>query len=320
MTTPFFSIIVPTFDRLEALTACVQAMKRLDYPRNRFEIIIVDDGSSVPIMASGHHLHDDGTITVLRQLNAGPASARNKGAQHARGDILAFTDDDCTPTPQWLRELAQSFRDVPTGLVGGRTVNGLVNNLYSTASQMIVDEAYAYFISRNSDLRFFASNNMAVSAKLFHESGGFDPSFRTSEDREFCDRWIRREHPLVYSPEAIVYHHHHLTLMAFFRQHFNYGRGAHRFHRARAHRSRSRLKPDLQFYASVCRRSLFSPLSWKSLRMAGLMAVWQAANLAGFLWQAFCQDPPPSKLTRGQGLSQATGTHYAATNRERRED
>ena len=119
MTTPFFSIIVPTFDRQEPLAACVQAMRRLDYPRNRFEIIIVDDGSPVPMMVSGHHLQDDGTITVLRQLNAGPASARNKGAQHARGDILAFTDDDCTPTPQWLRELAQSFTDVPTGLVGG---------------------------------------------------------------------------------------------------------------------------------------------------------------------------------------------------------
>lgn len=288
--------------------------------QNRFEIIIVDDGSPVPMMASGHHLQDDGRITVLRQLNAGPASARNKGAQHARGDILAFTDDDCTPTPQWLRELARSFTDVPTGLVGGRTINALVNNLYSTASQMIVDEAYRYFLSRNSDLRFFASNNMAVAANLFHESGGFDPSFRTSEDREFCDRWIRRGHPLVYSPEAIVYHHHDLTLMAFFRQHFNYGRGAHLFHRARAHRSRSRLKPDLQFYASVCRRSLFSPLSWKSLRMSGLMGVWQAANLAGFLRQGLCRDPPHSRLTRGQGLSKATGTPYAATNREKRED
>ena len=185
---------------------------------------------------------------------------------------------------------------------------------------MIVDEAYAYFLSLNSDLRFFASNNMAVSAKLFHESGGFDPSFRTSEDREFCDRWIRRGHPLVYSPEAIVYHHHHLTLTAFFRQHFSYGRGAHRFHRARARRSRSRLKPDLQFYASVCRRSLFTPLSWKSLRMAGLMGVWQAANLAGFLWQVLCQDPPLFQTHSRSRTVAPTGACCAAPNREERED
>ena len=167
MMTPFFSIIVPTFDRPEALTACVQAMRRLDYPRDRFEVIIVDDGSRIPAVASRPHLEDDVMITVLRQANAGPASARNLGARHARGDILAFTDDDCRPTPQWLRELAQSFHDEPTELVGGRTVNGLDNNLYSAASQMIVDEAYAYFFRRDSDLRFFASNNMAVLDQAF---------------------------------------------------------------------------------------------------------------------------------------------------------
>jgi GT2 family glycosyltransferase len=296
MMTPFFSIIIPTFDRPEALTACVQAMRRLDYPGDRFEVIIVDDGSRIPAVASRHHLEEGGMITVLRQSNAGPASARNLGAQHARGDMLAFTDDDCRPTPQWLRELAQSFHDVPTGLVGGRTVNELDNNLYSTASQMIVDEAYAYFFRRDSDLRFFASNNMAASARLFHESGGFDPSFRTSEDRDFCDRWIRRGHPLVYAPGAIVYHHHHLTLTAFCRQHFHYGRGAYRFHWARAQRGRSRWKPDLQFYASVCRRALFQPLSWRSLRIAALIGLWQASNVAGFLWQGVCRDSPVSHI------------------------
>lgn len=292
MMTPFFSVIVPTFDRPEALTACVQAMRRLEYPRDRFEVIVVDDGSRTPAVAPRHHLEDDVTITVLRQANAGPASARNLGAQHARGDILAFTDDDCRPTPRWLQELAQSFHDVPAELVGGRTVNGLDDNLYSAASQMIVDEAYAYFFRRDSDLRFFASNNMAASVKLFHESGGFDPAFRTSEDRDFCDRWMRRGHPLVYAPGAIVYHHHHLTLAAFCRQHFHYGRGAHRFYQVRAQRGRSRWKPDFQFYASVCRRALFQPLSWRSLHMAALIGLWQASNVAGFLWQGVCRDSP----------------------------
>jgi GT2 family glycosyltransferase len=295
MTTPFFSIIVPAYDRPEALTACVQAIRQLDYPQDRFEVIIVDDGSPVPVKASGHHLQNDLTIRVLRQSNAGPASARNMGAQHARGDLLAFTDDDCMPATQWLMELAQSANEDPTGLVGGRTVNGLDHNLFSTASQMIVDEAYAYFLSRDSDLRFFASNNMAVSAKLFHESGGFDSSFRTSEDRDFCNRWIRRGHPLVYAPKALVHHHHHLTLTTFCRQHFNYGRGAYQFHFTRERGGRSLLKPDPRFYASVFRRALCTPLSRKSLRMAGLMGLWQAANLAGFVWQGFHQTAPSSR-------------------------
>ncbi|MFZ1744917.1 MAG: glycosyltransferase [Nitrospirales bacterium] len=284
---PIFSIVIPTYNRPKQLAACLQACSQLDYPYDRFEIIVVDDGSQVPVEV----LNNDGSnlpnTICLRQFNTGPASARNMGAQHARGDILAFTDDDCAPTQQWLRELAQSFNDVPAGLVGGRTVNGLVDNIYSTASQMIVDEAYAFFLSRDSDLRFFASNNMAVATRLFHKIGGFDSSFRTSEDREFCDRWIRQGHPLVYTTKAIVHHYHQLTLTAFCRQHFSYGRGAFQFHRTRAGCGRSLSKPDPGFYASVFRRAL----SWKPLRMAGLLGLWQMANLAGFLWQAAHHTP-----------------------------
>jgi GT2 family glycosyltransferase len=320
MTTPFCSIIVPTYDRLEALMACVQAIKQLDYPQDCFEIIIVDDGSPVPVNVSDLHHRNSVKITILHQGNYGPASARNMGAQHAGGEILAFTDDDCTPTPQWLSELVQSFNNAPTGLVGGRTVNGLIDNPYSTASQMIVEEAYAYFLNWDSDLRFFASNNMAVSAKLFHEIGGFDSSFRISEDRDFCDRWIRRGHPLVYSPEAIVYHHHHLTLTAFCRQHFNYGRGAYQFHRTWERRGRSLLKPDPRFYASVFRRALFAPFSRKSFRMAGLMGLWQAANLAGFLWQGFSQSPPSSRNMHDEGSSQPKDARWKIDSREGRQD
>lgn len=291
--TPIFSIVIPTYNRPKQLAACLQACGRLDYPPDRFEIIIVDDGSPIPVEV----IRNDGSnlpnTICLRQFNAGPASARNMGAQHAQGDILAFTDDDCAPTLKWLRELAQSFKDVPTGIVGGRTVNGLVDNIYSTASQMIIDEAYAFFLSGDSDLRFVASNNMAVATRLFHKIGGFDSSFRTSEDREFCDRWIRQGHPLVYTNKAIVHHYHQLTLREFCRQHFSYGRGAFQFHRTRARCGRRLLKPDPQFYASVFRRALSGK---KPLCMTGLMILWQMANLAGFLWQAAHHAPVLTKI------------------------
>jgi glycosyltransferase involved in cell wall biosynthesis len=313
---PIFSIVIPTYKRPEQLAVCLQACARLEYPHDRFEIIIVDDGSPVPVEVPKNDGSNLVSITCLRQFNSGPASARNMGAQHARGNILAFTDDDCTPTPQWLRALAQSVNDAPTGLVGGQTINGLVDNLYSTASQMIVDEAYAYFHSRNSGLRFFASNNMAVAAELFHKSGGFDSSFRISEDRNFCNRWICQGKPLIYAPEAIVHHHHHLTLPTFYRQHFNYGRGAYQFHRTRRRRGRSLLKPDLHFYASVFRRAL----SWKPLRMAGLMGLWQLANLAGFLWEAAHSHLLPTNITSRERFRPAKGDSWETRSREKRQD
>ena len=96
-------------------------------------------------------------------------------------------------------------------------------------------------------------------------------------------------------------------MMAFFWQHFNYGRGAHQFYRARAQRNGSRLKADLQFYASVFRHALSRPLSRKSFRMAGLMGMCQAANLTGFFWQAaypLSPFPPSSKSIRHERLAQ----------------
>jgi len=313
---PLFSIVIPTYNRPKQLAACLQACARLDFPHDRFEIIIVDDGSPLPVEV----LKNDGSnlmsITCLRQSNSGPASARNMGAQHGKGEILAFTDDDCIPTSQWLREMAQSFKDAPMGLVGGRTMNGLVDNPYSTASQIIVDEAYAYFLSRDSDLRFFASNNMAVAAELFHKSGGFDSSFRISEDRDFCHRWIRRGKPLIYAPDAIVHHHHHLTMTAFCRQHFSYGRGAYQFHRTRARCGRSLLKPDPRFYAAVFRRGL----SRKPLRMAGLMGLWQVANFAGYLWQAANSHLLSANFTHREGCGKAEGASSVTRSHEKRQD
>lgn len=314
---PIFSIVIPTYNRPKQLAACLQACGRLDYPHDRFEIIIVDDGSPDPVEVHKKDGSNLISITCLRQFNAGPASARNMGAQHAQGDILAFTDDDCVPTQQWLRELARSCNDAPTGLVGGGTVNGLVDNIFSIASQMIIDEAYAYFLRRDSGLRFFASNNMAVSTRLFLKIGGFDSSFRTSEDREFCDRWIRQGHPLVYTTKAIVHHYHQLTLTAFVRQHFSYGRGAYQFHRTRARCGPSLLKPDPRFYASVFRRALSGK---KPLRMTGLLGLWQIANLAGFLWQAVHSHLLPTNIAPGERFEQAEGASPETQSREKRQD
>ena len=73
MTAPFFSIILPTFNRPAALAACIQAIRQLDYPHDRFEVIVVDDGSPVPVEKSLTESSGGVEVTLLRQINAGPA-------------------------------------------------------------------------------------------------------------------------------------------------------------------------------------------------------------------------------------------------------
>ncbi|HEX8473059.1 MAG TPA: glycosyltransferase [Pyrinomonadaceae bacterium] len=279
---PFCSIIVPTFERPAQLAQCLQALSLLDYPPQRFEVILVDDESSTSpaVVVDGFRGRMD--VKLLTQRHAGPAAARNFGATHACGEFLAFTDDDCAPEACWLRTLAARLSETPDRIVGGRTLNALTSNPYSATSQLIIDVVYEYFNPDPHNARFFASNNFALSAQHFHALGGFDVKFRTSEDREFCDRWLATGRRMTYAPEALLYHSHPLTLATLWRQHFGYGRGARRFHLRRESRGAPTFKPDAAFYLKLLRASIPRAPKPSAVLMPALMLWVQLANAAGF--------------------------------------
>lgn len=285
---PFFSIIVPTYGRPGQLYACLQSLARLDYPAHDFEVIVVDDGSKTPPESVVASFRAQLNITLLTQPHAGPATVRNIGARHAKGEFLAFTDDDCAPAPDWLQTLAARFATASDCMIGGRILNALPNNPYSTASQLLIDYLYEYYNTDSKQVRFFASNNLATPVDGFHAVGGFDTTFplAAAEDRDLCDRWLSRGYRMAYAPEVRVYHAHALTIRRFWRQHFNYGRGAFCFHRARSQRGQGRIRLEpLSFYLNL----LSYPFSHASARQGSLLtlllAVSQGANAMGFFWE-----------------------------------
>lgn len=299
---PSFSIIIPTYSRPGPLSACLEAVARLDYPRERFEVIVVDDGSLTPpddIVAS---FSSRIAVQYLREQHAGPAAARNKGATCAQGAFLVFTDDDCLPERNWLQAFAQHFEATPHHLVGGRTLNALPENLYSAASQAIIDVVYEHFNSAGKAL-FFASNNFAVATDKFLEVGGFDENFFTSEDREFCDRWTFRGYRMTYAPEALIRHAHALKLHTLWRQHFGYGRGAFRFHRARRLRVDARINPDRKFYFRLLRYPSLTEQGFRAVALTLLTGWTQLASTAGFAWEMITHRPEISNSTPTEDLS-----------------
>lgn len=294
---PYFSIILPTYSRPDQLARCLRAVGRLDYPRDRLEVIVVDDGGPDPLEAVLAPFRAEFRLALLRQENAGPAAARNTGAAEAVGDFLAFTDDDCLPESQWLRGLAAALADDATAMVGGLTLNG-APNLCSITSQLIVDVVYRHYNADPRHARFIASNNMALSRRDFREMGGFDPSFRTAEDRELCDRWLHRGNRIVYAPAARVLHVRPMGPLAFLRQHFQYGRGARRFNRRRAQRASGSMLMESRFHANPA-NWLYYPLTRIPARqvvpVATLLFLWQAANFAGFVWETIRGDDQRSR-------------------------
>jgi GT2 family glycosyltransferase len=287
VSTAFVSVVVPTKDRPDQLAACLRALGELAHPRERLEVVVVDDGGSADLEPARAGVPPDLTVSVIRQEARGPGGARNRGAEAAEGELLAFTDDDCLPDPHWVEELAAALEDAPGTACGGRTLNALPGNPFAEASQHVQDLVYAHYNANPEAARFFASNNLAVPRDAFRELGGFDAERfpRASEDRDLCDRWIASGRALRYASAAVVHHTHDLDLPGFARQHLAYGRGAARYHRARAERGTGRMRDDVPFHLNraLWARTLKMVPRRRAAATAALLGVWQIANAAGYV-------------------------------------
>lgn len=281
----FFSIIIPTYNRPGKLADCLESLARLDYPHDKFEVIVIDDGSDTPLQPVVGGFLNQINVTLLTQPHAGPADARNAGAEKAKGEFLVFTDDDCVPASNWLQNLAARFAILPDHAIGGRTLNAFPDNLYSAASQSIINYLYSYYNANPLQARFFTSNNLALPTKYFHTVGGFNTTFpqAAGEDREFCKRWLHHGYRMIHAPEVLVYHAHALTFRAFCQQHFNYGRGAFRFRQTQAQRGleRNKLEP-LPFYVNLLRYPFAEAWGQRAMFILILFLVSQVATGIGF--------------------------------------
>ena len=281
---PFFSIIIPTYARPEQLETCLRALQCLDYPPDRFEVIVVDDGGEEALDAKVGPFCTRFSLTLLRQPHAGPATARNTGAAHARGQFFVFTDDDCAPATDWLRTLAVRVAATPGAAVAGQTVNALPNNLYAAASQFFVSFWMTLLNANPNHSEFWITSNLAVPADTFRALGGFEPTlpFAGGEDWELCLRWLAKGYRICYAPEVVVYHAHLLNLHKFWLQHFHYGRGRFRMRRLhgqpqRQRRKRSFLTASWQLFCYLCQHA---PI-WQVPFLTVLIGVAQTASAAG---------------------------------------
>src|SRR3989338_4206345 len=104
---PKVSVVVPAYNAQQTITKTIAALMGQDYPKDLFDVTVVDDGSKAGTGEVGKGY----AVRYVRQDNKGPATARNLGASMAAGDIILFTDADCVPNVDWIREMVKPFVD-----------------------------------------------------------------------------------------------------------------------------------------------------------------------------------------------------------------
>jgi GT2 family glycosyltransferase len=283
-----FSVIVPTRNRPQALAACLQSFTQLAYPAGAWELIVVNDGGEGSFTAVSPHLHQLLPLKLITTPQAGPAAARNRGAAEARFDHLAFTDDDCCVTPDWLHQFADGFAQTGCDGLGGGWGNPQPENSAMRASQFLIEFMYGYMRDAADNNLMLVSNNVAYRRGVFTAVGGFNESFplAAGEDMELGYRLVAQGYRQRYWPAAQVWHHHNLSRWGHIRQQFRYGRGGHFFLQAIAQLAQHGIliQPGSakNFYRALAESVKQQPEPWS---FTALVTVAQAAYRLGQFYQ-----------------------------------
>jgi glycosyltransferase involved in cell wall biosynthesis len=215
--TAVVSVIVPVRDGERTLGALLEALERQTLPRERFEVVIADDGSRRPPLGLAS---PDGHVRVLPGPPTNSYAARNRAVDGSCGELLAFCDADCLPEPEWLERglaalestdvVAGRFRfDVPER----RTVWTLLDMDSSKDHELLVRLGLA------------ETANLFLRRELFDRVGGFDGTTREHGDFDFVERCVEAGARLTYADDVVVGHPVRTSARSLLRAHWLYSRG-----------------------------------------------------------------------------------------------
>ena len=215
---PKVSVIVCSYNGGQTLEACLRSLKKLNYPD--YEVVLVDDGSKDNTREIvSHHPW----VKTIHQPNMGLSVARNVGAAHASGEILAYTDSDCMADPDWLYYLVGTLLSGDYAGVGGPNISPPAQNWHQ-ACVAAAPGGPSHVLLTDVVAEHIPGCNMAFHRWAFDKVGGFDPEYRKAgDDVDFCWRLQQEGQVIAFSPSAIVWHYRRFTLKAFRKQQEGYG-------------------------------------------------------------------------------------------------
>lgn len=191
---PKVSVIVPFYNEARHIGRCADALLSQSLPRDQYEVILVDndsnDGSATLAQRPG--------VTVLHEPRRSSYAARNRGVEHARGDLLVFTDGDCAPEHGWLETILVRFEDPTLALLIGE--RRFANDTW------LMELLRLYEGERARLLTYGYTNNMAMRAEVFRAVGPFEEIPRGADTSLFLRALALHPEGVVFAPEVVVRH------------------------------------------------------------------------------------------------------------------
>lgn len=267
------SVVVPVYNGESTIGKCIESLLLQDFPAQRFEVVIVENGST------------DGTtgivsrypVRLLHNTVRGPSAARQFGLGQSVADVIAFTDADCYADPHWLSELTKPYTDLRVGGVGG-PILGYKHPERNVVEQFADDKLPLINFTTPRDGEYMPrlhTCNASYRRALVQKIGGFDTRLITADDTDLSWRLqLQTGAALAYAPKAVVYHHHRTTQHGLAKQYRQYG-----FAEILLDTMYGQLPGYPRTRLWQVRRMLGQV--WALPRYALLVAIWRLRSLAG---------------------------------------
>lgn len=237
---PLVSVVVATLNGSNRIGPCLESLARQTYPKDRYEVIVVDDGS---MDDTARVARAKGARVIRHEVNQGVSAARNTGLGAAKGEIIAYIDDDAVADSRWLEYLIQPFDASEVTASGGQVLaykTEYITERYLSAIGNGNPAPFEFGKSKNPLWRFWVylnemflpigittkpaevqavfGCNCAYRISALRIIGGFDEALRADEDSEISTRLRSSGAHIIYVPDAIVYHRHRESLVELMRQ------------------------------------------------------------------------------------------------------
>lgn len=208
---PKVSVIIPVYNDIGRIEACLTSLENQEYPRDRFEVIAVDNGSSdgtydvLQKMALSYTAQQ--SLIVTQCVTPGSYAARNHGLTIATGEYVAFTDSDCIVSKQWLSVLIETIqKEAGDVIIAGKM--SFFPDQSKTTEQSAIDFENLFSMKQDENAR----NGKCITANLFcsmallQKHKGFDQKLKSGGDVEFSTRIVKSGGRVVYCDNALVKH------------------------------------------------------------------------------------------------------------------